>query len=340
MKQTADSIIQRFNQLPAEGNATDTPLLNQKVDSNIVVDSGEQSVLEKAPVVVGNSNKLLPNSYGVSVVGSENVALELIDSNANIYTGDVDSLIYSEMVADCTLSPQPLMATHELLTNRGQSNHVNIKSPDWILGILLAIFLLIAWVRVYHRRRLKQLYKALTSKLYVQHILRTNDGLMQRVSFVLDIISYLVIAAFIYQVTEYYDLIVPFGSSWHPYILILLGLIILYQAKNLVLIISGLLLNQQEKLQEYRFNVFLMNKTLGLVLTPVIICIAYLSFGEAVIIWTGILFIILAYLYRINRGLVIGLKEANVSVFYLFMYLCTLEILPLVILTRLAINIE
>ena len=163
---------------------------------------------------------------------------------------------------------------------------------------------------------------------------------MQRVSFVLDVISYLVLAAFLFQTTQFYELNIPYSDYLHPYPLILLALILLYQIKNIALILSGLVLDQQEKLQEYRFNVFLMNKTLGLVLTPIIILIAYLSFGEAVIIWIGILLIVTAYLYRINRGLSIGLKEANVSGFYLFMYLCTLEILPLVVLTRWFIDVS
>ena len=328
MKPILNLLILQGDSLQQGGDSASTTELSQSSAAPVAVDSS--IIIQSAtPLVTLQKFKAQPiERSGVK------------EADSTHYTANVDSVIYFELLSDTAEVPGPLFESHELITNRSQSNTVGARSPDWILGVLLLIFLLIAWVRVYHNRRLKQLYQALTSKLYVQHILRTNDGLMQRVSFVLDVISYLVFAAFLFQVTQYYELYIPYADYMHPYLLILLSVVLIYQTKNIFLILSGVLLNQEERLQEYRFNIFLMNKTLGLVLTPFIICIAYLSFGEAVNIWIGIALIVIAYLYRINRGLAIGLREANVSVFYLFMYLCTLEILPLVVLTRLFININ
>jgi len=327
LKPAAKLFIQQFDSLKERSASSSSADASQAPDAPISVDS-----------IKSNESALSSAEAQKLEVRTEKSNLEIADTSSSYDSVDVDSVIYSNLLSDTLQVPKPLFESHELITSRSQSNAMSAKTPDWMLGVLLLTFLLIAWVRVYHSRRLKQLYQALTSKLYVQHILRTNDGLMQRVSFVLDVISYLVMATFLFQVTQFFGLNIPYSDYLHPYVLMLLALFLLYQIKNITLIMSGVLLNQQEKLREYRFNVFLMNKTLGLVLTPIIIFIAYLSFGEAVNIWIGIILMVVAYLYRINRGLAIGLKEANASVFYLFMYLCTLEILPLVVLTRLILD--
>ncbi len=339
MRPAINSTEQGSDSLKSEIDSFTSSDPTQHPGADRLIDSAEKIESDPPPVMVEESIETKPDNFPVvAQAQAEHVKKELADTIADYYSVDVDSMIYSELIGDTAQSPQPLLESHELITDRTQSNAITTKTPDWMLGILLLIFLLFSWVRVYHSRRLRQLYQALTSKLYVQHILRTNDGLMQRVSFVLDVISYLVLASFLFQVFEYYQLNIPYSNYLHPFLIILLTLIVIYQIKNMILIMSGVLLNQQEKLHEYRFNVFLMNKTLGIVLTPIIICIAYLSFGEAVNIGIGLFLIITAYLYRINRGWAIGLKEANVSVFYLFMYLCTLEFLPLVVLTRLFID--
>jgi hypothetical protein len=54
-----------------------------------------------------------------------------------------------------------------------------------------------------------------------------------------------------------------------------------------------------------------------------------------VFIYSGGSVFVLLLLIRVLRGVLIGFNSIRVSKFYLFLYLCTLEILPFVIMAKL-----
>jgi hypothetical protein len=72
-------------------------------------------------------------------------------------------------------------------------------------------------------------------------------------------------------------------------------------------------------------------------LIPVVFLLAYNESmqGSALIVKPLVLAAI-AFLWRLFRGLQIGLGAGSFSPLYLFLYLCTLEIAPLMVLIRLA----
>jgi hypothetical protein len=81
---------------------------------------------------------------------------------------------------------------------------------------------------------------------------------------------------------------------------------------------------------------FVFINLLGLIMLPVVICLEFVKHVNPVVfIYTG-LFLIIGFLcMRLLRGIVIGMRSNRVSKFYLFLYLCTLEIVPFVILVKL-----
>ena len=83
---------------------------------------------------------------------------------------------------------------------------------------------------------------------------------------------------------------------------------------------------------EYTFTIFLVNQMAGIAFIPVIIFIAYgNSFLAHAFIHIGIFLMILAFAVRLWKGTVAALSGSGTTLFYLFLYLCTLEILPLLI---------
>ncbi|MCK4569265.1 MAG: DUF4271 domain-containing protein, partial [Bacteroidales bacterium] len=63
--------------------------------------------------------------------------------------------------------------------------------------------------------------------------------------------------------------------------------------------------------------------------------VACMAFADSELFFYIILAIIpLVYILRIIREAVIGFRLINFSVFHLFLYLCTLEILPLIVLAK------
>jgi hypothetical protein len=209
-----------------------------------------------------------------------------------------------------------------------------VNSPDWVLGVLVLIFLLLAWVRVYHLKRLNQLFQAFLYKLHVYTLLRSNDSMLKRISWGLNAIFVLTMSLFLYQLMEYYGVTFPFAETINSFVLIVPVLLLLYPVKSLLMQLVGWIFDDSEKITEYIFNIFLLNKVLGLSLVPIVVMAAYLSFGQQVLLYVGVVLVVVFYVYRLFRGYFIGRATANLSRFYILLYLCTLEILPLVIVAK------
>lgn len=205
---------------------------------------------------------------------------------------------------------------------------------DWVLFVLLVVLVIITWVRIYHLKRFWQLLQAFMSSLQVDHIIRENDRLMGSVLSAFNAVFYLVASVFVYMLISHLHFEQSLDSIIHPYLIVLFVVIIVYQFKSWALKLLGVMFYEADLAAKYTFNVLLMNKILGLLLLPIVVLLSYVKLGGAYLIITGCVFIVVLYLLRIRRGIIIISNQTNLSYFHLFLYLCALEILPLSVLVR------
>ena len=117
------------------------------------------------------------------------------------------------------------------------------------------------------------------------------------------------------------------------------GFTTLYLFKFLFLWLSGWLFSQGEAIGNYSFIVFLTNKVMGVFLIPAILLLAFspvsvqdFAYNSAIII-ISILFV---YRYLISFSIVRA--SLKVSAFHFFLYLCTCEVLPMLVLYKLTMD--
>jgi len=105
--------------------------------------------------------------------------------------------------------------------------------------------------------------------------------------------------------------------------------------KFLLLKICGYLFNLDKEMAAYIFNIFLVNNLLGILLIPIVAVLAFsVTINVTWIIYGSVVLISVAFLYRIIRGFFIGITSPVSSLYYLFLYLCTLEFAPLLVLLK------
>jgi hypothetical protein len=90
--------------------------------------------------------------------------------------------------------------------------------------------------------------------------------------------------------------------------------------------------------KEYFFNIFIFNQMAGVVLFPIVLCILFSKLTPELFLYPGIVICAAFFLLRLFRGFVISTLEQNVGVLYIFLYLCGLEILPLLVLIKFLLN--
>jgi hypothetical protein len=207
-------------------------------------------------------------------------------------------------------------------------------SPDWLMGIIIVSLIVLAWLKLFFHKFINQTVTSLWNFQLSKKELRDQNIFSRRVAFILNLNFIIIGGLFIYLVFSHFR-INPFQLNPFPLYLSCTGLLtILLLIRQILIMLTGFVFNQQDNFMEYLHQILLINKNIGIFFIPLVICIAYMQDSIRIyLIITGIALLLFAYLLRFVKGIQIIIKK-DVLLFYLILYLCTLEILPVVIYTK------
>jgi len=205
---------------------------------------------------------------------------------------------------------------------------------DWMIIIILASAFLFSVVKSSSRRMLTYFERIFVFKGVNDSSTRDVTGLFHWQSTILNLISFIIIALFGYSVATYYG-IIPAGFRGILAWLIAVGIIsIAVTVRHTVCFITGAASGQQELFREYLLGIYHSYRFGAVFLFVFIIMMSYTEIlPEKDYIISGIIILCIIYLIRVIRLLIIFLNR-SVSIFYLILYLCALEILPVLIIVK------
>lgn len=206
---------------------------------------------------------------------------------------------------------------------------------DWFTVSLLIVITAVTFLKVFYSKIFFQILKAFFNNNTANQIIRDENLLVQRASILLSIICYLVLALFAYKGSLYFQVENTYlGKGFALFLAIALFIAIAYSVKMIVLKFLGGLFYINKPVTAYIFNLFLINNVLGIVLIPVIIFFAYLPVYTDILLYSGLIIVLLFYIYRLVKGMISWTGSTHMNLFYLFLYICALEIAPLLILSK------
>ncbi len=206
--------------------------------------------------------------------------------------------------------------------------------PDWSIGIFIIALIIFATVRIFFNKYLNQLFSAVVSYPTASRLFRERSLNILHGSFRLEVLFYIILSYFIFQAG------IEFGfdyklSTITNYFIILSGVLAYFAGKRILYYLVGFVSDNLPPTQEYLFNSNQYYRVLGLILLPVSLIINFASFSNMkIMFYIGIMLILIVYLLLLLRGIKILLMK-HFSIYYLILYLCTLEILPLVFIYKL-----
>lgn len=215
----------------------------------------------------------------------------------------------------------------------GETLPLNQRNEDWLILILFAAALLLTLVR-----SSKKAFQNIESFFLFRGI---NDpgshnptGLFQWQTTIKNLASFIIISLFIYKSVSWLGFI-PSGMNNIAFWLICLAMVICaITLRHIICVITGNLSGTSELFNEYLAGVYHSYHFSAIILAVLIIMISYTKMLSANnLITAGIIAIGIMYLFRITRLLIIFLNR-NISILYLILYLCALEILPAAIAIR------
>ena len=205
---------------------------------------------------------------------------------------------------------------------------------DWITAVMI----LLACLYLMARAKTKNAFTEFTGFLLFRGInesySRNIGALFSWQSTILNFITFVLISLFCYSVAELYNLIPPGRGSFLPMIITLGIVIIIVTSRHFICLAAGNLSGEREVFNEYLFTVYQAYRFSSVLLSFILVLTFYTVFlPPEVYLVTGVIVLIIFYLYPVTRLFLIFMKR-NISIIYLILYLCALEILPVLILLK------
>ena len=316
-----DTLLKQLNQA-VESKSTQTINLSRKLIQPSIIRSVD-SINQRDSI----SNSALRNSGQVTT--KKSTAKLLTGQQKNITLMDSIVPIKAEKVDLYTAKPE---RPGIILPEKAMPH----EKPDWFVGIFILVLILLATVRMFFNKYLNQIFHAIINSATSTRLFRERTLSITHASFRLDLIFYFIFSIFIYQLFGEFK--ISFGQSSFITYLIILGMVVGYFIlKRLAYFFTGIVSESVSETAEFFYNVSIHNRVLGLFLIPVTLIIAFSSLESPhIIAVTGLAICSFFYLLLLIRGAKI-LMTKHFSIFYLILYLCTLEILPLIFIYNLVL---
>jgi hypothetical protein len=214
---------------------------------------------------------------------------------------------------------------------------INNTTHNWMFWLLLIGFIVFGWTRLFYRKQLDLMFSSIFHyNLAVKSIRNSSDN-SQRFSGILQFLFSVNIALFSYQVFDFFYPVTYHGLKSTAIVLIVsIVFLMIYGVKDFVYKTFGYIFAEISFVQEYLFNVHMYNRVLGIFLFPVVVAFAFIQtdvINHRLILYAGLGVILTFFILRIIRGIQISIKS-NISILYMFLYFCTFEILPIVLLGK------
>ena len=198
---------------------------------------------------------------------------------------------------------------------------------DLFFILMLISFLLLSIIKAIYWKHARLLYMGVVAQRYSNQYLREENAFIYRldmITFLLMIINFVLIAVKIET-----------PKSFNTVFIIFIVLIFYYIFKQIIITLLGQLFKQKDLAKLTAFFSLLFDKTFGFVITPFVIISHFFIFDVSnIILIMMLVMFILFFLLKLFWFFKLGRSSFGISSFYIFLYLCIIEISPVLLLTK------
>ena len=210
-------------------------------------------------------------------------------------------------------------------------------SRDYLFYLMAGIVFVLAFIRFTFSKYFRNLFL-----LFFQTSLRqkqTRDQLLQD-----NLASLLTNFLFIISAGLYITLLIRY-KNWTDISFWWLAagtgavLLVTYLIKYLFILFTGWVFNSKEAAGSYVFVVFMVNKIMGVLLVPFLLILSFARYEVVqVAVTLSLGLVILLFVYRYWVSFIAIRNKLKVNALHFFLYLCAVELLPLVLIYKVLIN--
>lgn len=242
----------------------------------------------------------------------------------------LDSLLTDTLITKV----ESLFQNHLLTPTHHQAILRASNTQYWVAILLVLIFSIFVFAKVSDPKKLFKVFHSSFSLQAAKQLYREDYQIIKRFSLLLWFTFVLVLTFLIQGTNQYFGLIFQDYPEWQQYLFFFLIISLTIAFRYVFNSIIAFFIKQVELSNEYFFNITIFSQTIGLVLFPFVLCMYLTQYPTEWFLYPALIISLLFYLFRVMRGIIITVMEQNVGVLYIFLYLCALEILPILVLIK------
>jgi hypothetical protein len=205
---------------------------------------------------------------------------------------------------------------------------------DWIILIILTVTLLFALIRKSSANMLQGAERFFLFRGVNDSSTKDTGGLFSWESTIKNLVSFFIMGLFGYSAASYYDIIpsaFPGIISWIISVAIIIAAVTL---RHIICILIGAVSDERDVFSEYLLGVYQFYRFSAIFIFVLSLLLSYTTiFSLKSLFAVGIIVIATLYLMRVIRLFIIFINK-NISLFYFILYLCALEILPVMMAVK------
>lgn len=229
---------------------------------------------------------------------------------------------------------EPLFHDHLLKPIHDTAIFNTVEHLYWPSFVLFLSLCLLVLLKATSPQKTFRVLNAAYSLQVAKQIEREDYGPLKRVSIVLSIVFVLMAAFLFYKLNFLFGHILDKNGSLFKYLFFVLVVVLTYSVKLIMAHVVGFVTQTTNIFSEYINNTLIINQSIGVILLPVMVIVEVSPVNPVWFVFPAVLFLVLGYVLRLYRGFLFAGIERGVGLLQLFVYLCALEILPLLVLIK------
>lgn len=210
-------------------------------------------------------------------------------------------------------------------------------SKDWLSGFIILALIIAGVVKLTAGKYLSDLFSSVRFQQSASKLFSTANLQNEKPSWALNVLFFLSTSMLIFEFAHIGGKSPEQLSDPVFFMIVIAGIIGYFSLKTILYRFVAFVFDSEQATKEYLFNANMLSKVFGLACLPIVSIVPFVdNLTAGFLIKAGIVLFILMYIIQLLRGAKIILYSP-LSIFYMFLYFCALEILPLSILIKVMI---
>lgn len=227
---------------------------------------------------------------------------------------------------------------HLLKTSYYQQEYLFDYHSAWQSILLIICLVVFVYLKNTESNRLVRIVQAVFNDQVWGQVQRDDSNRLRSYSILLIGLYIISIAFLSYKLNKMYPVILANNSEFAQFMLFL----VLFSALSLIkLIVNKTLIivsNHQLLINEYTNYNLIINQSFSLILLPLVLLTEFVKLNPLILIAPALILFALNIMLKWLKGIRFALIDGKIGILQSFVYLCAIEILPILVLGKLIIE--